>query len=900
MDSRAAYASLVKGINSLDFSGDAFPCELLLTGDTALPVLVATNGQVLIAASQYGKGRMVVFSHEECLKNPKFSQFIKNAIGWLKPSPEALVGVKNNLDSLAKMMLLGGTKVLLGAGLSSAVGVYCTDAYDESQAEELVQFVKEGGGLLIGGQAWHWASQHGLEKVLSGFPGNRVTSVAGVYFTGNVGEQKVFSVSKEIPRIPLITLCWVRKKDLEALLKGVSEFNLEDSGVPSSLLVHGSLAFPVGLDEFYEAFIAAAHYGRGRVVVASHELQFQAPSMKTFFLNAIQWLDVGKGGKVGVGVDLQEFCDVLHQERVPCELTKLKHELSVYCCTAYSDAEAEKIHEFVSEGGGLLIGGQAWSWSAENPSHNAIAEYPGNKILQQFGIGILERDCNPAKYPAGLAKNVASTYHFRKALFQFREHMKKKEVPKPPYSSWIKKLGQDSAVFIKIPAENAPSISSVHNDLFELIQVNGIPTVNAENPIKSNSEEAVLLSLATEFYNSFPEFQKLALPLSQNLPETPASHPVTIRINGRNEGKREVFSTLLFPSTVMKVQIGCHSDDISNAEELKRAPVVIRRFDVTASRMEVSNLWGGLLYVIVPEKSTLGQISVTVEGAVQAPFFKLGKWTPPKENKKTIRHYPGPWAELATENIILTVPADDVRNIEHPETLLAIWEQMMKAVAKLAAIPAVFPRPERIVADVQISVGWMHSGYPIMLHLESVAEMIGMKSIQANGLWGPIHELGHNQQRSGWDFPPHTTEATCNLWSVYVNETVLSIPRERAHEELAVELRAARIQDYIKNGAKLKDWEFFTALETYLQLQEAFGWEPFIHIFAEYQRMTTVPEDNESKMNLWAEKFSEQVKKDLAPFFKAWGWPMKEELSQKLARAFPKWAENPMQKYLSP
>lgn len=83
--------------------------------------------------------------------------------------------------------------------------------------------------------------------------------------------------------------------------------------------------------------------------------------------------------------------------------------------------------------------------------------------------------------------------------------------------------------------------------------------------------------------------------------------------------------------------------------------------------------------------------------------------------QETIRLYPAPWAELAVDNVILTVPADSVRQIQNPETLLSIWDLSMKAVAELAAIPATFPRPERIVADVQISAGkenYIHNMLP--------------------------------------------------------------------------------------------------------------------------------------------------------------------------------------------
>lgn len=62
-----------------------------------------------------------------------------------------------------------------------ALGVFCIDAYSDTLTEKLVQFVKHGGGLLIGGQACNWASQQGSDKVLFSFPGNQVTSVAGVY-----------------------------------------------------------------------------------------------------------------------------------------------------------------------------------------------------------------------------------------------------------------------------------------------------------------------------------------------------------------------------------------------------------------------------------------------------------------------------------------------------------------------------------------------------------------------------------------------------------------------------------------------------------------------------------------------------------------------------------------------
>lgn len=77
------------------------------------------------------------------------------------------------------------------------------------------------------------------------------------------------------------------------------------------------------------------------------------------------------------------------------------------------------------------------------------------------------------------------------------------------------------------------------------------------------------------------------------------------------------------------------------------------------------------------------------------------------------------------------------------------------------------------------------------------------------------------------------------------------------------------------------------------QLQEAFGWEPFTELFAEYQMLSGIPKDKAGKMNLWVKKFSEKVQKNLAPFFEAWGWPVQKDVANSLAY-LPEWQGNPM------
>ncbi|KAM3924757.1 TRPM8 channel-associated factor homolog [Leptodactylus fuscus] len=892
------YCSLVQGISNLNFTGDSIPCKLLVTGDTAFPVLVTPENHVLIAASRYGKGRLVVMSHESYLNEAQFMDFLQNAISWLKPSSEAIVGVDNSLGLLAETLSKFGHLVDMISGFKKGLGVLCINGYDDTQVSEIVPFLREGGGLLIGAQAWYWSECHPELNVFYQFPGNKITSVAGVYFTNKAGERGNFSVNEKSPPFQLFDDVDF-SEDLKQLLNGISSLDITGNAIASELLLHGPLTFPIGLTSNLQCFFAAAYYGRGRVLVGTHESFLDKPELKPFILNAVLWLDAGRNGRIGVRKELQNLISSLQVEGMSCAISNVSSEFSVYCCKSYSDSDVDKIQQFVAEGGGLLIAGHAWYWSYSHP--DVLSQYPGNKILNKFGISILEKTVNKGNFKVPDPRAGNNTYHFLRAVCQLLSDLKNEKEITPPLSSWMSKLRQDVTSFMKMPA--SPLIVSLWHELSHLTHGYNLPKVSKEHPVKSCSKEAFVMCLAQDvncLYADQADRETLDV----------QGKPTVLQIDATNLGgdawrstglylppnKR---ATLVFPSSAvgkgLRIQVGCHSDDLSSAEELCRAPVVVRRKDIVSEKVVISCIWGGLLYIVVKEKSQLGIVPVTVYGAEPAPTFIKGH-TNHSSWLESLRSSTVPWAELITENIILTVPFDAIRSLEDPESVLSLWDKIMSAVLDLASISKKLPRPERIVADVQISVGWMHAGYPIMCHLPSASTLVSIENIK-KGLWGPIHELGHNQQRGVWEFPPHTTEATCNLWSVYVHETVLGIPRDKAHPALKLEARGNRIKEYLKNGAKLEEWNVWTALETYLQLQEGFGWDPFKRVFSEYQTLSNVSNNKNVKMNLWAEKFSKAVNKNLVPFFQAWGWPIDDATSKKLS-TLSAWEENPMKNYI--
>ncbi|XP_030599420.1 TRPM8 channel-associated factor homolog isoform X2 [Archocentrus centrarchus] len=793
-----AYASLMRGLKELDLRGPCVPSDLVLIGDHAFPLAMNSRGQVLMAASLYGSGRIVVLGHEGYLTT--FPALVENAVTWLRGDrcDNLSVGVHRNASAVADNLRKSSFQAEVVGAFSDnlGVGVYVTNAYSVgSDPKELVTFLKAGGGVLIAGQAWNWASNHPKENTLHQFDGNKVSGVAGIYFTERYGE------AENLPVYPQIPSSWMSlatgkdfKDDLEFLLQGVSEF--PSSYQSSEVLVHSPLAFPIGTTGDGQPFLAGAYYGRGRVIVVTHEGYLGVESMTPFWRNAIHWLDEGRRGVVGVMGKLP--LKVLSESGLQCEKTNFRKDLSVFVCKTCITEHLEEIQNFVAEGGGLLIGGHAWNWARTHEGQNPLTEFSGNKILNQMGLSLLEATVSAGSYRAPVpSQAIKDTYHFRHLLHRFAAH------------------------------------------------------------VTRGSEEW----LSTGLYLS--------------------------------PGMR---TYMIMPAQIInkdwKIQIGCHSDNLHGKDELKRPPRVTERFPVTSEMMHLCSLWGGLIYLVAPPNTDVTGLEVTVQKAVTAPYYKSGVTTAAEWS--LLRTAPSPWAELEFENIILTVPSDAVRDLERPDALAALWDEIMRAIADLAAKPHKFPRKERFVTDVQISHGWMHAGYPIMAHIPTAADVVGVK--KGKKLWGSIHELGHNQQRGCWEFPSHTTECTCNLWSVYVHEEVLGINRAQAHDNLLLAKRKSRVEEYIRGGRKLSDWSVWVALETYLQLQEKFGWDAFKKVFAAYHHMSKIPGDNKGKMNLYAETFSQTVRMNLTGFFKAWGWPIKTATEEKLS-VLPSWSDHPMSQY---
>jgi len=279
----------------------------------------------------------------------------------------------------------------------------------------------------------------------------------------------------------------------------------------------------------------------------------------------------------------------------------------------------------------------------------------------------------------------------------------------------------------------------------------------------------------------------------------------------------------------LSVQIGCHSDNLLASEKVKhmrRFPMLIRSAPLDKPLTRIANPFGGPVYILTPggragDRSTL---RVQIKGGVEAPLFRLGVTSDAEWQRS--RTAPAPWGELVCRTIVISVKSEFLRNLDHPARLMRLWERIIDDQDWLAGLGKRTTSPERLVPDEQISAGYMHSGYPVMCHLDACGSMTSYESLTTHGNWGFFHEYGHNRQRDEWTYTGYG-ETTCNLFSLFNMERIAGKKVGGPGNE-----RDAFLRDVLRDPAAATGSDHY--LSIYIPVIKAFGWESLQKTFAEF------------------------------------------------------------------
>lgn len=698
--------------------------------------------------------------------------------------------------------------------------------------------------------------------------------------------------------------------DQQQILRGVN--SIQVGGSVGSLLVYGETAIPLAEGQkngVNYPVAAAARLENGRLVAFGHESAFgdQFEANEKLLTNLFSWLSGTDSDlsslKIAVDGD-RKMMNALSQRNIPfTELNaqnwkKLLSESNVIVANvgAMTNEQADELATYVKAGGGLLCGFPGWAWSSYIAKEKGAIlkdECPANRLYQQAGIvwttSIVSLTDQRAKVSN---KNSLLGTNVLMLLDAIEDPKTADQIAPETVASALLQIGGS------IPSNDTTLIPRLKK-LLQKSQSRLVAPTSQKTISKANTQAYLGCLLDAVYAAAAPPEElmasELGIPSLGICRKASKREAISANISTKRHGRYgfgayaypgELVSITLPPTAVdagFKIRVGAHSDKLWDKDKWERPPQVDRVYPVDSNSFNVANAYGGLIYLEVPRNCKLESVQIKVENVIAAPYYKHGV-TDPADWRSSLRNAPGPWAELETDKIVLTLPTEMIRQLDFPDKLMDHWNEVLDACADLAGISRDRPRHERIVADVQPSAGYLHSGYPIVADMQASPQMGSYPEMVSQGDWGYYHELGHNHQQKEWTFDG-TVEVTCNLFGLYCFDVLHKGKANHRFSDMTKWYQEAR--QHIANGAPYEVWKSkpFLALTMYEQMVREFGWEPFKTIFAEYQKMPAAqkPKTDLERRDQWMVRFSRHVNRNLGPFFEAWGVPTTEEARKSIA-----------------
>ncbi|MEM9479567.1 MAG: M60 family metallopeptidase [Verrucomicrobiota bacterium] len=708
------------------------------------------------------------------------------------------------------------------------------------------------------------------------------------------------------------------QSDLDLILDGVTELEYGNAA-PGALNLDETRALPL-VEKDGRVLGAIAESEGSRLVAFSHGMflkSFHTESNRALGLNAIRWAGKSKSPSVGLVGRMNDLPDELKKAGVEFAPVDFSRPLPFDVVLLeglpnLEDGDYEKLRQFLAKGKGLVVATTPW---ASARRFEDFRQHPINRVSLPLGIYFYP-DINGKSEPQFrpdpqllLDASLEALVSLLSSEGATEDTLKQLEKAKQLEGDQRKKL---ILALQRANSMKGPIIPSKEKPIFrdkDLVKV-------------------AIMRLEDHFNQTAPAGEMYAIPAAENypgaIPDKAQRVTRTFKIDGNYKGwlsgrtaggwtAPEMRPTGLYaaPGEVvivrvpqkfagkgLEVVIGAYRGSIERKERWHRYPRLMRRVAMDAPETQASNGLGGLITIAVPRDAKLGEIDIRIENAVEAPLYVHGK-TNLAEWRNLQRSHPAPWAELASERMIIALPSEYIRQLNNPDEVTELWNRIIDVSAELVQVDRNNYRAERLVFDRQISAGAMHSSYPVAAHTGKSAELaVDADLLKTEGSWGFFHEYGHNHQHNLW-FLPGTGETTCNLWSVYVYEELIGKNRNDTHRSVSPLRRTQLRNAYFRNGRKFEEeWKVWTALDTYLLIQEEFGWEPFIEVFDEYNKLAQAewPRNQQQKNDQWVIRLSKAVGKNLEPYWRKWNLPITEKVAAEL-RGLPVWENHPVSRF---
>lgn len=569
--------------------------------------------------------------------------------------------------------------------------------------------------------------------------------------------------------------------------------------------------------------------------------------------------------------------------------------------------QVSALRKHLAAGGGVMFGITGWGWEQVHPGKSLSHDFVFTPLLMEAGLAVSNATADPTDGKFMMVKPLQDLALLNSSVAL--ERLKTTEKSKNQGSTVeLKQLGATLLTGLRAVPAAEPVF---RKELTGFLSKHKRRKISAAAPVvQGEIMDRLAIQLDHEQDRMTPATSVKANPSAADFPGALRNnaHKISKTIQFAEASRGRLGTGLYAPAGAVvrvkilsgelppnsQIRIGAHSDTTWHLNRWERHPEISRTWRVDSSSKEtpVASAFGGLIY-LEPSRPLKGRLELELDGVVAAPSFVLDKTTAADWQK--LKQAAAPWAELRSKHVGLVLPSDSVRSLEDPTALLQLWDKVIETQDELGPLNREYIPTQWIVPDRQISAGYMHSGNPIMTFMDVVpsfssAEKL-MKSDPGGVTWGILHEIGHNRQRGDWT-PSGLGEVTNNLFALYVYDKMLGRPSFGHPGLLTAEKRTQALAKYRETGPDFEKFKSdpFLALSFFMELQESFGWKPFMEFFADSEAKPRAerPTTDVQRWDAWLTGMSKRTGKNLAPYFQLWGVPVSKEALESV-QTYPAW-----------
>jgi hypothetical protein len=680
----------------------------------------------------------------------------------------------------------------------------------------------------------------------------------------------------------------------DALLSNVTQ--LLDPTQPGNMTVWGPSAFSVsnypGQNET-SPMIAAGTLGAGKVIAMPDHQWLNMnnyggdPSTGNFYKNGMTWLAgssslslkiVTMNSDVSTWLIAEGYTNVVSTStaNLASDLQGAAVYVPAWLGSNPSQATIDITGDFVRAGGGLFLcdysPGYSWWWGKDK------WEIPGSRLLREAGIVFTGNGYSNGVQAINRADDEVTLEEIE-AIFANPPaySQNEKDLAVGVMQNLLDSLHVDDIAYARLqeafgaivssitPSELAPVTDSFERQLLEI----ECSLLSKLDPVDMTPHRA---ALAVD--GGAPRVSNASF----GLDSPPSAHSTKTIYTPFYAPPGELI-TIDFPAALSSINLDVRVSHLRSGNGGSSFPVMPNQminFEVTGTQVEVANPHGGLIQIIVPGNvSWTGSEQITVSGAVEVPYFKLGTTTDAAWIGG-IRDRGTPFGILDSGEATLVIDADLwLRSLDDPEAVITEWDFFCGKVREFYAY------------DQGRQLPIHHDYYPaggVSTYPQSygrTSSLVDSLNLQSSAYALTLHEYGHICDSGNIIFYEFG-ETAPNMGGKWLQETL----RKYSWKQ---ELTVGRINNFL-TLANDDLWNHYNHYRVDVK------GTPFDLLGAEFgaqmiqdsvAAITAMPSgnfpDSQAKIDEWIRQTSNRTGYNMSSFFAAWEIPGSASVQSELS-----------------